>query len=180
MAANRDTVLTMSVIGALLIVFSMFLPIIHCESSGGWWTCTRDSVSLFDRKAFQDDAKFYEGVLSNFQPINLLAITAVALAAVVLGRGLVPAASTLLLFTLFHLYSAWVQTDEETAVDLSLGWGWIVLLLGCGLIMGAAIMYALQERQDERNARVFFANRAQAPIEPPALSNEPSPSEPAL
>lgn len=164
----------MIVIGALLIFFSMFLPIIRCESSGGWWTCTRDSISLFDTKAFQDDAEFYEGVLSNFEPINMMAITIIVIGAAVLERGLVPAASTLFLFVMYHLYIASVAVDEETSVDLSLSWGWFPLVIGSGLILAAAIMFAREQQQQEQNVRAYITSRIQQQAEPPA-----SPSEPA-
>jgi hypothetical protein len=158
-------------VGAVLIFISMFLPIIHCEGSG-FWSCREDSFALFDRSDFKD-AEFHEGLVANLEPVTMAAIVAVAIGAVITGRGLVPAAITLLLFVLYFLYMIWVATDTETAVDLSFGWGWIVLLLGTGVITFGAVQFARAERYEQQAALAYYHSKlAQPPTEPPAASDE--------
>lgn len=121
------------IVGSLLIIVGLLLPAVTCDSGGGSWRCSQDSIALFEPDYFDDG--FTEGVAAHFFPINFVAICIVISALASQGKNVFPASLSLFGLVVFRFYLIWDEIDRISYLDLSLGVAWIPLLLGAGLIL---------------------------------------------
>lgn len=120
------------VIGSILIVVGLFLPAATCDASGMYY-CNKDNIALFQSDYFKDPYEFSDGINAHFFPIMLVVMCLVVLTNASQDRGVFPVTIALFGILAFYFFLIWDEIDRSSA--LSVGFAWIVLFLGAGLIL---------------------------------------------
>lgn len=135
-APQINAVRFIAIIGLAVYLVGVFMPI-SCEEG----ECDFETAPQFSFDRFDEADDFREGLVGNTPGTSSLAMGAALLLAIIIFKGV----SALLLATIAYQANLFYLTIEDTSV--SLGWGWVVIFAGLG-IMGLAVLgYIINRRQ---------------------------------